>query len=230
MGGSVALQNNKKGCFSINLGLSVLACSLVGYLAYTLSSSTSPNIIFSNSPNSFNDISLSGDSYLVSTGPAPFSSFLAIAAACATTALGAFCFFKLGNGASLDSSQDVGEGEPNEQQMSPSGSKGFMASICTAGFGYFAGSGSSYNIFPLAAGAISCGIVGAMLNGLFTGKYNFFYGNYVTPSIDCGTASHVVNIYFSCNSVESLIISVCKKVAVITLGCNYVNNIYSQPK
>ncbi|MDF3047021.1 MAG: hypothetical protein K0R73_139 [Candidatus Midichloriaceae bacterium] len=199
-----------------------LATASLCFAAYVLTSTNVSNGIFMNN-SSMGNISLSNGSSLVSTSSVPFPLFLLAISALSFVCGMSYFIERLYS----DNSQAAAENKPSAQSESFFDNKSFglLSILSTIGLGYFAGSGyaKSHNIMPLAVGAIACGLIGAGLNGLFTGKYNFFIGNSIAPTINCGNASTIVNIYLWCDSVQSTITTVCNRVAEVSLWCNSVN-------
>jgi hypothetical protein len=77
--------------------------------------------------------------------------------------------------------------------------------LCASGLACFLGPRlhTDYDILPLAVGAITCGFIGAGLNGIFTGEYIFSIFNCgATSNINNDSAAYVINIniFSFCNN------------------------------
>jgi hypothetical protein len=220
-------QGSGGGGFLLPCFATSLVTASLCFAAYVLTNTNvSSGIVMNNS--SIANISASNGSF-ISIGSSPSPLFLLPIAALAM-GYGMSQFIKSTH---PENNQNTAENKSSAQANVPN-NKGFgLASVIAAcGLGYFAGSGyaKSSNIFPLAVGAIACGLIGAGLNGMVTGKYNFFIFNSATCSIDASDASHVVNIYWFCNNMTSKITSMCQKIAELHFLCSgiHTNNNYTQ--
>jgi hypothetical protein len=206
---------------------SILTASACFAIYVLTSTNVSSGIVMNNS--SIANISASNGSF-ISIGSSPSPLFVLPIAALAM-GYGMSQFIKSTHPENL---QATAENKSSAQANVPN-NKGFgLASVIAAcGLGYFAGSGyaKSSNIFPLAVGGLACGLIGAGLNGMVTGKYIISaFGCGESYDIDASSASSVVMINICGTGISSVITSACQKIAELHFLCSGIdtNNNYTQ--